>query len=209
MKRDLLITGFGPFPHVRINPTSGLAAAVAARLGASARVLETSYGKGLGDLARTLRATRPAAVLMLGLAARARWVRVEVFARPGASRLGVDADGKLPDKVGTAASTLPRRSTAGTGPALASLRRHGIAARLSPTAGRYLCNAAYALALDHAAGTGLPVLFIHVPWPRPVPGTRRAGTVGSFRATPGQLAAALSDIARGLALTARRRTVPE
>jgi pyroglutamyl-peptidase len=210
LKRNLLITGFGPFPHVRINPTAQLAVAIAARLGAQVRVLETSYGRGLDDLAHTLRTRKPAAVLMLGLAAKARHVRVECFARPGSSPLNVDATGRLPDK-----ATMPAgkshilSSTASTGRALATLRRHGIRSHLSPSAGRYLCNASYALALDHASRTGIPVLFIHVPWLRPAPGTRRKGTVQSFRPATGQLTGALTEIAKGLAISARRKTVPE
>ena len=207
MKRDLLITGFGPFPHVRVNPTTGLAMAVARRAGAQVRVLETSYGKGLGDLAQALRAQQPSAVLMLGLAAKACHVRVECFARPGSSPLSVDATGKLPGRTPAGKGHI-LRSTASTGQALASLRRHGIRAHLSPTAGRYLCNASYALALGHAARTGIPVIFIHVPWLRPAPGTRRTETVQDFRPAIRQLTAALTGIARGLAIAARRRTVP-
>jgi pyroglutamyl-peptidase len=207
VQRDLLITGFGPFPHVRTNPTATLAAAVARRLGAQVRVLETSYGKGLGDLAGALRTQRPSAVLMLGLAAKARHVRVECFARPGSSPLNVDATGRLPGKAPTGTKYL-LRSTASTGQALASLRRHGIRAGLSASAGRYLCNAGYALALGHATHAGIPVLFIHIPWLRPAPGTRRTGSVRTFRPAATQLTAALAEIARGLAIAARQ-TVPE
>ncbi|MFA9217214.1 MAG: DNA mismatch repair protein MutS, partial [Sphingomonadaceae bacterium] len=58
-----------------------LARAVAARLkrsglNAQAFVVETSYGVGLPTLRAHLAATQPKAVLMLGLAARARFVRV-------------------------------------------------------------------------------------------------------------------------------------
>jgi pyroglutamyl-peptidase len=208
LKRNLLITGFGPFPHVRINPTAQLAVAIAARLGAQVRVLETSYGKGLDDLGQALSTLNPAAVLMLGLAAKARHVRVECFARPGSSPLNVDATGHLPGKA-TAGAKAFLHSTASTGQALASLRRHGIRAHLSASAGRYLCNASYALALDHARHTGIPVLFIHLPWLRPASGMRRTGSVHDFRPTTRQLTAALSEIAQGLASAARLKTVPK
>ncbi len=64
---------------------------------AEALILETSYAGGLPTLRKHLTETRPKAVLMLGLAARARFVRVELFARGHSSRLHVDANtGKVP-----------------------------------------------------------------------------------------------------------------
>lgn len=54
-RTDILVTGFGPFPRVRVNPTTSLARAVAKRLQASglaaeALILETSYAGGLPRL---------------------------------------------------------------------------------------------------------------------------------------------------------------
>jgi pyroglutamyl-peptidase len=197
---SVLVTGFGPFPHVRINPTALLANEVAQRLrarGVKARplVLETSYAGGLPALSRALAKDRPAAMLMLGLAGRARWLRVEMLARRSASLLHVDAKGALPDVASEMTGDLPLKSTANMQGALAVLRANGLRARLSPSAGRYLCNAAYALALAHPALGGVPVLFVHVPWLRPVPGTRRKDSVRAWRPGFASLAVALAELA--------------
>jgi pyroglutamyl-peptidase len=197
---SVLITGFGPFPHVHINPTALLAREVGRRLrqrGVNARhlVLETSYGAGLPALSANLVKHRPSAVLMLGLAARARWLRVEMLARTSHSPLHVDATGRLPDMHGQSSASLPLRSTANTQGALATLRANGLRAGLSPSAGRYLCNAAYALALAHPALDGVPVLFVHVPWLKPAPGTRRKDSISLWRPGFAPLATALADMA--------------
>ncbi len=98
---DILVTGFGPFPRVRVNPTTALAQAVMKRLraagfAAEALILETSYAGGLPRLRAHLAEARPRAILMLGLAARARKIRVELFGRGHASPLHPDASGATP-----------------------------------------------------------------------------------------------------------------
>ncbi len=123
----ILITGFGPFPHVRVNPTTALALRVSrklaqARLKADLLVMETSYAVGLPALKDHLAQTRPKAVLMLGLAARARFVRVELFGRGHASRLHPDATGATPTDAPANRSALPLRTSGN--PAGAQARRH-------------------------------------------------------------------------------------
>jgi pyroglutamyl-peptidase len=208
---DILVTGFGPFPHVRVNPTTILAQAVAARLErtglkAKALVLETSYAGGLPRLAKRLENWRPKAVLMLGLAARARFVRVELFARGRASALHPDVSGATPGR-DAATPSLPARTTASPQAALACLQQAGIRARLSPSAGRYLCDASYALALRLTRDAATPVLFVHVPWLRPGPGQRPARRVAGFRPGRTQLVGALAAIGAGLARAGRNRRI--
>lgn len=205
MSVDILITGFGPFPHVRVNPTSVLARQVARRLSASfkaeALVLETSYAGGLPALREHLAETRPKAVLMLGLAARARFIRVELFARGHSSRLHVDASGRIP--TATSAGALPARTTANAEGALAALRRQGLRTRLSSSAGRYLCDASYAAGLALAGSEGAPVLFVHVPWLRPGPGRKPRSRVAAFRPATPALVAALTEIGAAMARAGR------
>lgn len=202
---DILVTGFGPFPHVRVNPTADLArrvAAILARSGfaAQALVLETSYSVGLPTLAAHLERARPRAVLMLGLAARARFVRVELFARGNASRLHPDVAGRMPGFALKRRSDQPLRTNGGPQEALAALRRNGVRTRLSPSAGRYLCDAGYAVALREADA---PVLFIHVP-PAPAPAGTRPRRPGRARAmSQATLAAALASVGRSLARRGR------
>lgn len=209
---DILVTGFGPFPHVRINPTDRLARAVAERLrrsglAARALVLETSYGGGLPALRDHLAAEPPKAVLMLGVAARARFVRVELFARGRASLLHADARGGRPGGGAATGHGLPLRATASAEAALAALRHAGIRCRLSPSAGRYLCDASYALALRQL-GPSVPVVFVHVPWLRPAAGRKPAVSVKWFRPSRPSLEAALVAIGRRLAVAGRRSGRP-
>lgn len=204
----LLVTGFGPFPGMPLNPSAALALRVGAlvrrRLGPDhpprVLVLRTAYG-ALPEMLAPALAERPAAVLMIGVAGRSRRVRIEDCARGRGSRLHPDASGRVagPEK-GTAETPLPLRSRKAA-PALAVLRRHGVAARRSHDAGRYLCNAGYHLAL----GEDPAALFVHIP---PVPRTRRPRRGRAPRASEAALAAALCEVARGLLVRARRAQRP-
>jgi pyroglutamyl-peptidase len=196
----LLVTGFGPFPGVRVNPTDRLAHAVARRLrlggtAAQGLTLPVTYGGGLALLRRNLADDPPQALLMLGVGSRLRWVRVERFARDNPSILHADAGGSAAPAVrGTG---LPMKARAPLEAALAALLRHGIRARLSPSAGRYLCNAAYATGLNELPGR--PVLFVHVPRLTLVAGETPRHRQPGHRPRFAPLVAALADIARLLA----------
>lgn len=178
---QLLVTAFGPFPGARVNPTGPLAHRLAAsrrlaRLGimAIARVLETRYALLAGDLPEALNRGAPDIVLMLGLAPRRRLVCVEARAVNRSSRTTPDAGRALPQAI---RQGLPEvlRTRAPVAAAVAALARAGLPARLSIDAGRYLCNASYHAALRQAGLRGALVLFVHVPWPAPAPGTRARG----------------------------------
>lgn len=205
---DILVTGFGPFPHVRVNPTTTLAKAVARRLAASgldaqALILETSYAGGLPTLRAELAKRHPKAVLMLGLAARARFIRVELLARGRASLLHPDVSGKAPATGPMQAPARPALTTANPYAALSALTRHGLRSRFSPSAGRYLCDASYATALAATKGSGIPVIFIHVPWLRPEAGVRPRHHVEAFRPDRVRLAQALATFGTDLARSGR------
>ncbi len=204
----VLITGFGAFPGVRINPTARLMRRVSQIVGrgfhgiaATGVELTVRYSHARRELADADAATSPDAVLLLGLAARARWVRVEQFARPLDSPLQLDAGG-AGGSIQQSSGAMPLRATARVQPALAVLRSGGIAARLSASAGHYLCNAVYAAALQQAAGR--PVLFVHVPYPRARPGTVPASQGKDWQPSSSSLEKALSHIAIRLARQARR-----
>lgn len=200
----ILVTGFGPFPGCPENPSAALARAVGQRLrrapggAAQVLVLRTAYG-AIPDALMPALAEAPAAVLMLGVATRARRLRVEIRARNRASRLYPDASGRPAARLVLDPEGPATRAGTATAQARAALRRHGLDARLSNDAGRYLCNASYFAAL----GTGLPALFVHIP---PVPRTRRPRRAGVAAAALAQQAAALADIARLLARRSRSAT---
>lgn len=188
----LLVTGFGPFPTMPRNPSAGLARAVAAsrRLAlhgvrTDLRILATAYAALRRELDPAL-AGAPDAVLMIGVAGRSPRVRVERRATSRRSTLVPDAAGETPAAARGPAGE--RRTRVAPVPALRLLREAGVPSRISRDAGRYLCNAAYFRAL----GRPCPVLFVHVPKPRPPrPGVARPARLGAGL----RLAGALVDVA--------------
>ncbi|MGL4729414.1 MAG: hypothetical protein ACRCWO_11725, partial [Bosea sp. (in: a-proteobacteria)] len=157
-------------------------------------------------LAAELQRLKPRAVLMLGLAGKSRFIRIERFARLDASPTAPDAGGRVPAKIGS--STLPIASTAAVEPALAAMQRAGLRARMSASAGRYLCNASYARALQQLP-RDVPVLFIHIPWPRGWCGSYPSNAAPDWRPALPALAMALADSAEAALLRpARLRAVP-
>lgn len=168
----VLVTGFGPYPGVHRNPTGMLAQRLAgarrpalANARVRAHVFATSYAAIDRDLPELIAKFQPDAILMFGLAPRARNFRIELRAR-NAQTLFPDAAGFSPTG----------RVIEARGPALMpaelpiqrllhAARLRGIAARPSRDAGRYVCNYLFWRALEAAARPGGPRLaaFTHVP----------------------------------------------
>jgi pyroglutamyl-peptidase len=208
-RHDLLITGFGPYPRVRVNPTATLARALARdrrwqRLGlrVTAHVFETSYAAVARDAPALFEDAPARALLHLGLAPRARWLRIETTGRGNPSRLAADRRGSRGARTATAAP-LVLRSTAPVAAALAALHRAGLPARLSNHAGRYLCDTLYhrSLAAAHGAGARRPVLFVHLP--KPVDPARRTDRAGAAKPTGAAMLRALRGLALRLAVAGR------
>jgi pyroglutamyl-peptidase len=177
----LLITGFGPFPGVKLNPSERLATRIAGapgwnRLGwrAEALIFPTGYAL-VSSLIDTKAAERPAPalVVMLGVAARERALRVELRAKNRVSTTHRDASHAKPRGTCLApgAETM-RLGRSPALPALRALRLAGVPARLSRDAGRYVCNAAYWRMLGAMPKT-TEMLFLHIPLPAKA-GTRKA-----------------------------------
>jgi pyroglutamyl-peptidase len=178
LKPRLLVTGFGPFPGVATNPSAAVARLVAAsprfrRLGAEAQaiVLPTAYASIEDVLAPALAEGNFDALLMVGVAGRAKTIRVERRAANRANPLAPDVKGKRRTGLALAAGPAHRASAVSAPRALYRLRRHGLPCRSSQDAGRYLCNATYFSALS----TPIPVLFLHIPKPPPKRARRRRG----------------------------------
>lgn len=151
----LLVTGFGPFPGVTVNPSQHVVAAIEAaghRDVAVAR-LATEWAVCAEVAAR---AADAAAVLMFGVAPGARSIRYERVALPGVSR--------GPDAAGAHASVSRltyRRSQLPVPHLAAEARLAGFPVTLSSSAGTYICNASYGAALSANPRT----LFVHIPMP--------------------------------------------
>jgi pyroglutamyl-peptidase len=170
--RTILVTGFGPFPGAPFNPTGPLVQKLArlrrpglADVKIIAHVFPTRYAAVDRDLPKLVARYKPDALLMFGLAPRARMVRIETRARNGVMLLP-DASGAAlkrhaiePDGPATVALPAPVRSL------LAAARVARVPATLSRDAGRYLCNYLCWRAAEAAAKPGGPRIaaFVHVP----------------------------------------------
>ena len=159
----LLVTGFGPFPGMAVNQSAVLARRVADHPRLTAvrprlLVLRTAYESIETELVPALD-ERPAAVLMFGVASRAKRVRVETRAINRANRLYPDASGRVSSILALERGGPAQRRGAVAATILVRLRSRGIDAGLSRDAGRYLCNASYFRALREDC----PVLFLHIP----------------------------------------------
>lgn len=180
----ILVTGFGPFPGTPKNPSADIArflarskrAARFARV--SAAVIPASYADAAA-LPRSIKKKKPDAVLMFGLAGKARVLRIETRGRNRASLRHLDAAG-----VKGRRRLLPRgpsvlRLTAPARELLRLARQTGAKARLSSDAGRYVCNAAIFHTLHATRGKTSPLIaFVHIPYPRGR-GKTRAGFVAT------------------------------
>jgi len=179
----ILLTGFGPFPGAPFNPTERLVERLArsrllSRTGVrrKSHVFRTSYEAVDRELPALLKRTKPDVLVMFGLAARTRHIRIETRARNAASRVVADAAGRRP-RTGTIAPGAPASLTLRV-PAhrlLKAARAAGVKAALSRDAGRYLCNYLCWRATEAAARPDGPKVaaFIHVPKVRGA-GARRA-----------------------------------
>jgi pyroglutamyl-peptidase len=164
----ILITGFGPFPGAPYNPTIALVKKLA-RLRRPAladvrivyHIFPTSYAAVDRDLPALMADHQPDALLMFGLAARTKYLRIETRAR-NALALLPDAGGKVLRRNAIAPGAPPDRAMpAPQRRLLAAARAARGTVRLSRDAGRYLCN----YLCWRASERGGPRLaaFVHVP----------------------------------------------
>jgi pyroglutamyl-peptidase len=184
----VLITGFGRFPGAPVNPSSTIALRLARRRRPClaetrliAHIFDTSYEAVDRELPSLITRLRPDAVLLFGLATRARHLRIEAMARNRVSALFPDVRGQRPEgrAIAPAATRAAMTSSSETTPAayrsarrttlpiarlVAAARAAGVAAAPSCNAGSYLCNYAYWRALEAGDYPGGPsVIFVHVP----------------------------------------------
>jgi len=178
----VLVSGFGPFEAFDRNPSGEVAEALAERpppgLRVRARVLPVSFARAPRAWDELLAAgERPALFLGLGVARKAGF-RLE---RCGGPRLKLvprpDVDGRCAEEY---SSDGPKLETGlDLALVLASLRARGVAdARVSRSAGGYVCERIYHHLLVRAAERGVPALFVHVPPLRFAPLARQVEVVG-------------------------------
>lgn len=212
MQHEMIVTGFGPFPRVKHNPSAIVARAVGddrrwARLGrrVKSEVLLVSYARVTERLAE-LAKEPPRVLLMFGVAARRRAVTPEVFAINRITRSLPDAVKSRPgSRIIEPGGSAFRRSRADVPALVRAVRVAGVPAKLSRSAGRYVCN----FALWHGLAA-MPletrVVFIHIPMPQ-VAGEKRVGRKGAGKPDIAALIRAGRSIALALCrLSLRCRT---
>jgi len=168
--KAILITGFEPYGGRGSNPAAEIARALDGReiagMAVAGRTLPVSHARLKGEIETLLREVDPAAVICLGLAPGELAIRIE--------RIGhAIADYEIPDNDGTVvAETLDGNGptaypvTLPVKPIERAILEAGIPARLSTTAGTFLCNACLYefLASIAAREKAVPCGFIHLPY---------------------------------------------
>lgn len=170
-ERPALVTGFEPYGGRGVNPASEVARALdgatTSGVPVVARTLPVSAVRLRSRIAEVLRELDPIVVISLGLWPGEALIRIE--------RIGVNiADFEIADNEGTLlvdrpvgdngpaafAATLPIRQIEG------ALLDAGIPARLSSTAGTFLCNACLYSFLEESAAAPRARLcgFLHLPY---------------------------------------------
>ncbi|MGE0061886.1 MAG: pyroglutamyl-peptidase I [Xanthobacteraceae bacterium] len=179
--KTILVTGFGPYPGAPYNPTAALVSVLTRHTQrGSARIVghvfTTSYAAVDRDLPKLIKAHKPDALLMFGLAPRTRFIRIETRARNGVA-MTPDATRGNHRRLIEAGAPFTRPLPAPAARLAAALRRLPVPARLSHDAGRYLCNYASWRAAEAAGKSGPRIAaFVHVPLVRrdAPPTSRRA-----------------------------------
>lgn len=168
----VLLTGFGPFPGAPFNPSRPLVERLSRTrrpalesVSVATHVFTTRYAAIDRDFRALIAAHDPDIILMFGLAARTRHIRIETRARNLMSFFP-DAGGFVP-KTRTIAACSDHRRIA---PSLAMRlrlagRSFGLKTEFSRDAGRYVCNYAYWRALEMNSGRNRRRMaaFIHIP----------------------------------------------
>jgi len=174
----VLITGFEPFGGSEVNPSGAAATSfdgeVVSGFRLSSLILPVSWREAAPRLIAGLDRLNPRYVLMLGQGSGSGLdlERVAINCCCGTDNCGEEREDQpvVPGGPDGLFSTLPLRRLAH------ALQESGIPARISNSAGTYLCNHAMYWALYHLSQKGLAVSagFVHVPsLPRQVVALKR------------------------------------
>lgn len=173
MANTLLLTYFGPFPGVPVNPTVALAEGAVRALNTArpdlrvvARELPVSYDGSSAALRAALQEVQPDALISLGVAVGRDVVSLEQVAINLDSAGIEDNDGDrrcdepiVPDGREAYFSSLPVRASS------ERLRAAGEPVEISYTAGTYVCNHVFyeGQRISRELGLSIPAGFVHVP----------------------------------------------
>ncbi|MBP3978115.1 pyroglutamyl-peptidase I [Microbacterium sp. BLY] len=166
----ILLTGFDPFDGAARNPSMEAVRTVAAGYDGphdlAIATLPVSFARAAALLRDTIARHSPDAVVCTGLAGGSDRITVE--------RVGVNLmDARIPDNDGAQPVDEPsdpdgpaaRFATLPTKRLVRRLTDAGLPARLSLSAGSYVCNHVLYTALS-VVPRGVPAGFVHLPWSR-------------------------------------------
>ena len=170
MPLKALVTGFDPFGGDKVNPSSLAVGQLRKRIGdveVHTAELPTSYAHSVEVLRRAIEKARPEIVLCVGQAGGRTELCLERVAINVQDARIKDNDGKQPidrpvvrDGPDAYLSTLPIKAC------VAEMRKAGLPAAVSNTAGTFVCNHVF-YGLAHLIATELPGMrggFVHVPF---------------------------------------------
>ncbi len=162
----ILITGFEPFPGAPYNPTQPLVKRLMrlrrpalTDVERSSHIFPVTYDAVDRQLPELLKQRRPHALLMFGLAARTRYLRIETRARNAVTTLWPDADHAQVRKGSIAGDADAIMFGPHTAKLLRAALGTGIDARSSRDAGSYLCNYLSWRAIEATCHDGGPTLL--------------------------------------------------
>jgi pyroglutamyl-peptidase len=168
--RTILVTGFEPFGGEAVNASWEAARKLdgcgIGEFAAVARRLPCAFGASVEELVRAIKTLRPEAVLMTGQAARRSVVCVERFAHNLDDAAAPDNLGVLRKAAAISEGAPERLEAAAPVKAIAgAIREAGIPARVSRSAGGFVCNHLYFGALQYLRdeGRATPAVFVHLP----------------------------------------------
>ena len=165
--KKLLITGFDPFGGSGINPAQMAVEQLPNEIGdfsVEKMIIPTVFGEAARQVCSRIDQWQPDVVLCIGVAVGRDGVTPE--------RIGVNIrDARIPDNAGNQPKG---QFVAEDGPAAyfatvpveamaAAMEAQGIPARVSNSAGAFVCNDVMYSVLHHCSGTATKVGFIHVP----------------------------------------------
>ena len=171
-RRTALVTGFDPYGDRGLNPSAEVVRRLDGIEIGDARVMGRTFPVSFGTLARNIEEVieevDPAAIICLGLWPGEATIRIE--------RIAINlADFEIPDNEGAFPTDQPvEQSTEAARFTTLPIREieraildSGIPARLSTTAGTFLCNAtmfSFLRGLERTGRASTPCGFIHVPY---------------------------------------------
>lgn len=163
-----LVTGFEPYNGGRSNPSGEIARQLdgtrVAGLDVVGRVLPVSAARTPGALRETIDDVAPALIVLVGLWPGRHAFQIERVALNVLDFPYPDNDGDRPvDEPVVANGPAARFARASVREIAETWRAGGLPGVISNSAGTYVCNQSFYVALDHTDGADIPIAFVHVP----------------------------------------------